>query len=97
MEDVLYSDCRHRSIRRNNIQKEKQRLIKEGKIRKEKSLPEIAEDDILLDIPENWRWVRVEGIGIFVHGLRIQKTIQSLKECNVFVMERFIHPITIHL
>lgn len=41
------------------IQAEKQRLIKEGKIKKEKSLPEIAEDEIPFDIPESWKWVRL--------------------------------------
>lgn len=40
------------------IQEEKQRLIKEGKIKKEKPLPEISEDEIPFDIPESWKWVR---------------------------------------
>ena len=40
------------------IKTEKQRLIKEGKIKKEKALPEIAEDEIPFDIPDTWRWVR---------------------------------------
>ena len=40
------------------IQAEKQRLIKEGKIKKEKALPEIAEDEIPFDIPESWKWVQ---------------------------------------
>ena len=41
------------------IQTEKQRLIKEGKIKKEKPLPEIAEDEIPFEIPESWKWVRL--------------------------------------
>ena len=41
------------------IQTEKQRLIKEGKIKKEKPLAEIAEDEIPFDIPESWKWVRL--------------------------------------
>ena len=40
------------------IQKEKQRLIAEKKIKKEKSLPEITEDEKPFDIPESWKWVR---------------------------------------
>ncbi len=40
------------------IQKEKQALIKAGKIKKEKPLPEITEDEIPFEIPENWKWVR---------------------------------------
>ena len=44
------------------IQAEKQKLIKEGKIKKEKPLPEISEDEIPFEIPESWKWVRVAGI-----------------------------------
>ena len=40
------------------IQAEKQALIKAGKIKKEKPLPEIAEDEIPFEIPESWKWVR---------------------------------------
>ena len=44
------------------IQKEKQRLIAEGKIKKEKKLPEITEDEKPFDIPESWKWVRLKDI-----------------------------------
>ena len=40
------------------IQVEKQKLIKEGKIKKEKPLPEITEDEKPFDIPDSWKWVR---------------------------------------
>lgn len=41
---------------------EKQALIKAGKIKKEKPLPEITEDEIPFEIPENWKWVRLASI-----------------------------------
>lgn len=41
------------------IQAEKQKLIREGKIKKEKPLPEIAEDEVPFDIPESWKWVYI--------------------------------------
>ena len=41
------------------IQEEKQKLIKDGKIKKGKSLPEITVDEIPFDIPESWMWVRL--------------------------------------
>ena len=47
------------------IQKEKQRLIAEGKIKKEKPLPEITEDEKPFDIPENWKWVRLGEISSY--------------------------------
>ncbi len=44
------------------IQAEKQRLIENGKLKKEKSLPEIAEDEVPFGIPESWRWVRLDDV-----------------------------------
>lgn len=44
------------------IQAEKQALIKAGKIKKEKPLPEIAEDEIPFEIPESWKWVRISDL-----------------------------------
>ena len=41
------------------IQEEKKKLIKEGKLKNQKALPEITEDEIPFDIPENWKWVRL--------------------------------------
>ncbi|MBS4194306.1 restriction endonuclease subunit S [Lederbergia citri] len=54
------------------IQEEKAKLIKEGKIKKTKALPVITEDEIPYDIPENWKWVRlgeiVSILGDGIHG-----------------------------
>lgn len=41
------------------IRAEKQALIKAGKIKKEKPLPEIAEDEVPFEIPEGWKWCRL--------------------------------------
>ena len=53
------------------IQKEKQRLIADGKIKKEKPLPEITEDEKPFDIPESWKWVRLGEIVTVLGGKRI--------------------------
>ena len=50
------------------IQAEKQRLIKEGKIKKEKPLAEITEDEKPYDIPDNWTWVRFGDLGSYKKG-----------------------------
>ena len=55
------------------IQEEKQRLIAEKKIKKEKSLSEIMEDEKPFDIPESWKWVRIGH----VFGLQAGKNITS--------------------
>lgn len=44
------------------IQTEKAKLIKEGKIKKQKPLPEITNNEKPFDIPVNWRWVRLRDI-----------------------------------
>ena len=56
------------------IQKEKQRLIKEGKIKKEKFLPEITEDEKPFEIPESWKWVRVGNCGSWGAGATPSRT-----------------------
>ncbi len=56
------------------IQKEKTRLIKEGKIKKEKPLPEITEDEIPFEIPENWCWVRLGEVVSVSSGKNLKQT-----------------------
>ena len=52
------------------IEEEKELLIKEKKIKKQKPLPEITEDEIPFAIPENWKWVRLgEIVSILGDGL----------------------------
>ena len=65
--DQLESDGDARALVAD-IQTEKKRLIKEGKIKKEKDLPEINEDEVPFDIPDNWCWVRLGNIGIWGAG-----------------------------
>ena len=52
------------------IQDEKQKLIKVGRIKKEKPLAEITEDEIPFDIPESWMWVRFDDLAGFYNGDR---------------------------
>lgn len=44
------------------IKQEKKELIAQKKIKKEKPLPDIEEEEIPFDIPENWRWEKVGNI-----------------------------------
>lgn len=41
------------------IKAEKESLIKQGKIKKDKPLPPIADDEKPFDIPDSWEWVRL--------------------------------------
>ena len=53
------------------IQAEKEKLIKEKKIKKSKPLPPISEEEIPFEIPENWVWCRLGEISnIITSGSR---------------------------
>jgi type I restriction enzyme, S subunit len=47
------------SVLLEKIAKEKAQLIKEGKIKKQKALPVIADDEKPFDLPKGWQWVRL--------------------------------------
>lgn len=51
------------------IKAEKEQLIKDGKIKKEKPLPLITEDEIPFQIPNSWEWVKLGELGISNIGL----------------------------
>lgn len=50
------------------IEKEKERLVKEGKIKPQKPLPEIGEDEKPFSLPLGWAWARFPQIGEFGRG-----------------------------
>ena len=62
------------SLLLKKIAEEKKRLIKEGKIKKQKPLPEITEDEIPFDIPESWEWTRLAEISTVITGGTPSKT-----------------------
>lgn len=72
------------------IQAEKSRLVKEGKIKKEKPLSEITEDEIPFDIPENWCWVRLGVISKITNGftpLRSNNNFWNSKDIPWFTIK----------
>lgn len=56
------------------IKVEKDRLEKERKIRKQKSLPSVSEEEIPFDIPDSWKWVRLGEVGTWASGATPQKS-----------------------
>jgi type I restriction enzyme S subunit len=52
----------------DKIKAEKAKLIAEGKLKKEKPLPPISEDEIPFEIPENWVWCRLGDSGDLKRG-----------------------------
>ena len=56
------------------IQAEKQALIKAGKIKKEKPLDEIKEEEMPFDIPKTWKWVSVGSVCVNIQYGSSQKS-----------------------
>jgi type I restriction enzyme, S subunit len=44
------------------IAKEKAQLVKDGKIKKQKALPSIADDEKPFELPDGWEWCRLDDI-----------------------------------
>jgi type I restriction enzyme, S subunit len=60
------------------IKAEKQKLIDEKKIRKEKPLPAISAEEILFDLPDGWVWCRLGEVYKFIdYRGKTPKKIQS--------------------
>jgi len=55
------------------IKKEKYKLVKEGKIRKGKELPEIGDGEVPYGLPKGWVWVRLGEVCEFVYGRGLKK------------------------
>ena len=51
------------SVLLERIAAEKAELVKQGKIKKQKPLPEISEEEKPFELPEGWEWVRLGDIG----------------------------------
>lgn len=50
------------SILLDKIVAEKEHLVKVGKIKKQKSLPPIGDDEKLFELPKGWEWIRLGNI-----------------------------------
>ena len=54
------------------IKAEKQQLINDGKLKKEKPLPEILPDEIPFSLPDSWVWCRLGEISDIIGGFAYQ-------------------------
>lgn len=71
------------------IKAEKVRLIKEGKLKKEKPLPPISLDEIPFDIPEGWEWVKLNEVARVTGGYAFKSTDYSEKGVRVIRISDF--------
>lgn len=61
------------SVLLKKIAKEKEKLIAEGKLKKQKKLPPITQDEIPFEIPESWKWARIGFVCSVKGGKRVPK------------------------
>lgn len=62
------------SVLLERIDEERNRLVKEGKVRKQKALPPIEQEKIPYEIPQGWEWVRLGEIGDWGAGATPNRT-----------------------
>jgi type I restriction enzyme, S subunit len=69
------------------IKAEKEQLIKEKKIKKQKPLPPISEDEIPFKIPESWEWCRIGSIvQSMTNGIYKQEKFYNINGIGCFRM-----------
>ena len=64
------------------IKSEKDQLIKDKKIKKEKPLSQIAKEEIPFELPENWVWCRLGDLVRFTDNFNIQTKLNSQEIIN---------------
>ena len=71
------------------VKAEKAALVKAGKIKKDKPLPPITEDEIPFDIPDSWMWVRLGDIAIVNGGFAFKSSQYKSKGVRVVRISDF--------
>lgn len=74
----LISGENHASKLLEKIKGEKERLVKEGRIRKDKLFPPITDEEKSFDLPDGWVWCRLGDVINLVSGQHIEAT-----DCNL--------------
>jgi type I restriction enzyme S subunit len=71
------------SVLLEKIKFEKERLVKEGKIKKFEELPPIKADEVIFEVPEEWKWVKLGELGYFFGGGTPSKSNHSFWEGQI--------------
>jgi type I restriction enzyme S subunit len=76
----LVSEPNHAQALLEKIKAEKAQLIKDKKIKKEKPLPEITEDEIPYELPEGWVWCRFQDVILDIEAGKSPKCYPEIAE-----------------
>ncbi len=91
------------SVLLERMRAEKAKLIKEGKLKKEKPQPPITQDEIPYDLPNGWVWCRLGDIALTIGGFAFKSTsytqdgarvvrISDFDECQFIDNKIIRHP-----
>ena len=64
---------------------EKAELVKQGKIKKQKPLPEISEEEKPFELPEGWEWTRLINLGIWALGSGFPNVVQGSTDKEILM------------
>jgi hypothetical protein len=93
------------SVLLQKIRAEKDRLIAEGKIKRDKPLAEIAEEEKPFELPQGWEWVRfqltqlmpdfrpwprIQSRGFLWTPITCASVLQTIKDINAFRLHETI-------
>ncbi|WP_298610536.1 hypothetical protein [uncultured Thiothrix sp.] len=78
------------SVLLEKIQAEKERLIQEGKIKRQKPLPAITEEEKPFALPKGWEWVRLNDIGFDWGQVTPQSTFTYIDVASINNQKGFI-------
>lgn len=71
------------------IKAEKAQLIKDKKIKKEKALPPITEEEIPFELPEGWVWTILDEVSLFKNGKAHEQFVDANGE-YILINSRFV-------
>lgn len=77
------------SILLENVKKEKEQLIINGHLKRQKSLPPIEEENIPYLLPKNWVWSILDEISLFKNGKAHEQFIDDTGE-YILINSRFV-------
>jgi len=81
-------DVESASVLLEKIKTEKEQLVKEKKIKKQKLLPPINEDEVPFDISDSWEWTRIGEITQIRGGKRVASGYKLLKDPTPYIYLR---------
>ena len=67
------------------IEAEKAQLIKDGKLKKQKPLPAVSDDEKPFELPQGWEWLRLGQVGNWAIGNGFPVAIQGESEGEVLL------------